>query len=326
MSNLVNPTQVQTSFDYEILELENRSVVQQRTKEIKARLRRAAQDIWEIGQKLVEVRSWLKHGQFEVWLKTEFGWSHRTAYNFINVYETFGKAAKFAEIDIAASALYLLAAPSTPKNIRDQFVQQAIAGDKITYKNVRQTIQEAKPQLPPTATVVNSLDPFISKPELVVILPKTDTKVKTLVLDLEKTASQPTTVSNLSTQPGWYLLEGRHLLFSGDTASAEFFERIPQAAFALAIPYDEWQHNWLINKAETVLVLRQSKIEEKLLERLLLMHSSRGQAVIFPWLPSGEMIAVAHKLERQIFAGDSDSKRCIEAIMRSGLSHQRVIL
>jgi len=62
MSNLVNKVQVQTNFDYEVLEIGNRNVVQQRTEEIKQRLHRAAQDIWESGQKS-EVRSRLKHGQ-----------------------------------------------------------------------------------------------------------------------------------------------------------------------------------------------------------------------------------------------------------------------
>jgi len=37
---------------------------------------------------------------FETWLKAEFGWSRRTAYNFINVYETFAERANLAQIDI----------------------------------------------------------------------------------------------------------------------------------------------------------------------------------------------------------------------------------
>ncbi len=323
MSNLVNKTQIQTSFDYQVLELENRTVVQQRTTEIRQRLRRAAQDIWEIGQKLAEVRSRLKHGQFESWLKAEFGWSHRTAYNFINVYEAFGKAAKFAEADIAASALYLLAAPSTPQNIREQFMERAKAGEKITYKNVLKTFKEAKPQLPPAATVANSLEPYKSQPEIVEILPKTAVEVE----EQELRPTSATIISNQSIRSDWYLLEGRHLLFCGDTASPQFSNRLPQVALALAIPHSEWHHDWLINRAKTVIILQQSALlEEKLVERLLLMHSRRGEAVIFPWLPSGEIIGIAHKLERQIYAGDSNSERFIEAITRSGLRAQKVSL
>ncbi|WP_238845887.1 DUF3102 domain-containing protein [Nostoc edaphicum] len=108
-----------TRFDYELLTPEQRTLVEQCTTEIREQLRQTAQDIWEIGQRLAEVRSKLKHGQFDTWLKAEFGWSRRTAYNFINVYETFDNRANLAQIDIATSALYLLAAPSTPQKLRD---------------------------------------------------------------------------------------------------------------------------------------------------------------------------------------------------------------
>ena len=329
MSSSVNQAQLLTSFDYEGLEVENRTIIQQRTEEIRQRLRRAAQDIWEIGQKLAEVRSQLKHGQFEAWLKAEFGWSHRTAYNFINVYEAFGKPAKFAEIDIAASALYLLAAPSTPQHLRDQFEQRARAGEKITYKNVRQKLEETKSQLPAAPTFVNSLEISRSQPEIVAILPKTEVKLNAVVVEVEQPESHDNSTiitSKRSAQPGWYLLDRRYLLFCGDTATPEFVERIPHAAFALAIPLSQWHHDWLINKARAVSILQASAFDQKLIEQLLLLHSLPGEAVIFPWLPSGALIAVAHKLGRQIYAGDPEFKRCSEAIATSGLRAERVSL
>ena len=100
------------SFDYASLELVQQQHIQQKTVEIKERLRCSAQDIWEIGQRLVAVRSHLKHGQFDNWLKAEFGWSRRTAYNFISIYETFDKSATVAQMNATTSALYLMAAPS----------------------------------------------------------------------------------------------------------------------------------------------------------------------------------------------------------------------
>lgn len=121
---------------------------------------------------------------------------------------------------------------------------------------------------------------------------------------------------------GWYLLEKRHLLFYGDTASPEFVEHLPQGALALAITSNDWDHDWLIDRIRTVIVFPESHLKEQLVEQLLLMFSKPGETVVFPWLPTGEMIAVAHKLERQIYAGDSI--RCIEAIKRSGLRYQRI--
>jgi hypothetical protein len=85
MNNPKKQLEYKSSFDYQILDSQPRSLVQQKTEEIRKRLKRSAQDIWEIGQKLVEVREQLNHGQFEAWIKAEFGWSRRTAYNFISV-------------------------------------------------------------------------------------------------------------------------------------------------------------------------------------------------------------------------------------------------
>ncbi len=59
-------------FDYASLNPETRIVVQQRTSEIKTLIQRAAQDIFDIGQKLVEVKAKLGHGHFRSWLKAEF--------------------------------------------------------------------------------------------------------------------------------------------------------------------------------------------------------------------------------------------------------------
>lgn len=324
MNSLTKKAQVQKVFNYRVLETEKCTIVKRRTEEIKQRLIRAAQDIWEIGQKLVEVRLWLKHGQFEVWLKAEFGWSHRTAYNFINVYEAFHKTANFAEIDMAASALYLLAAPSTSQDIRDKFLNQAREGERITYKQVRQTIKEEKSQLIYPSIIVDVSEP--PKCEIVTLIPKAKVADKVRVADDGQPELQisSNSIANLSIQPGWYLLENQHLLFCGDTASPHFIERIPQAAFALAITSDDWDHDWLIERARTVLVLQELIGEEKLIEQLILMFSNRGEAVVFPWLPTGELIAVANRLERQVYAGDPDIERCVEVISRSGLAYERI--
>lgn len=65
-------------FDYATLNAETRLVVQQQTSEIRTLMRRTAQDIINIGQKLIEVKEQLGHGQFRNWLKAEFNWSVRT--------------------------------------------------------------------------------------------------------------------------------------------------------------------------------------------------------------------------------------------------------
>ncbi|MDW4677752.1 DUF3102 domain-containing protein, partial [Escherichia coli] len=80
---------------------------------IKALMRRSAQDIVNIGQKLIEVKEKLEHGHFRKWLKAEFKWSVSAATRYMQVGEQF-KYTNLIHLSIAASALYELAAPSTP--------------------------------------------------------------------------------------------------------------------------------------------------------------------------------------------------------------------
>jgi hypothetical protein len=127
-------------FDYTALDTETRVVVQQRTTEIKSLMRRAAQDIIDIGQKLIEVKTRLGHGNFGTWLLAEFQWGDDTARNFINVAKRFGQIPKFS--DFAPSALYLLASPSTPEPARLEALERAEAGEPITYTKAREIVNE----------------------------------------------------------------------------------------------------------------------------------------------------------------------------------------
>lgn len=130
-------------FDYAAMDTETRIVVQQRTGEIKSLMKRAAQDIIDIGEKLTEVKERIGHGHFGDWLGAEFGWDERTARNLMQVAETF-RSANFSDLRIAPSALYTLAAPSTPQAARDEALDRAHAGESITYSKARAIVQEHK--------------------------------------------------------------------------------------------------------------------------------------------------------------------------------------
>lgn len=124
------------SFDYASLNGEARIVVRQRTGEIKNLIRRNAQDIVDIGQKLAEVKEQLGHGHFRNWLKAEFDWSVSAAAKFMQVSEQF-KCVKFTHLEIAASALYLLASPSTPEEVRQEALERASQGENITHAEAK---------------------------------------------------------------------------------------------------------------------------------------------------------------------------------------------
>ena len=149
------PTSDSNEFDYSTLDNEVRIVVEQRTTEIKSLMRRTVQDIIEIGQKLTDVKAKLGHGNFIKWLKYEFEWQERSARNFMRVADVF-KSAKFADLDIAASALYLLAAPSIPEQVRQTALGLANEGETITYTKAKSIIDEYKKNKYIDAEIINT--------------------------------------------------------------------------------------------------------------------------------------------------------------------------
>ncbi|MFB3041776.1 MAG: DUF5131 family protein [Candidatus Poribacteria bacterium] len=118
------------------LTTEVQRIVRQRTDEIKTRVKRTTRDLIEIGNKLVEVKHLLRHGTFSDWLKAEFDWTERTAQRLISVAEAF-KSDKLSDLSLAPSALYLLAAPSTPKSARREALERAEHGETITHAKAK---------------------------------------------------------------------------------------------------------------------------------------------------------------------------------------------
>lgn len=298
-----------TNFDYQVLDSQQRSEIEQATAEIRERLRKAAQDIWEIGRMLFEVQSKLQRGQFDEWIKTEFDWSRRTAYKFISVYKRFDNSVNLEEINIATSALYLLAAESTPEEIREEFIQKAQEGEKVTHQQVLKVVKKARDNSENT-TAIPSISEEPSSQQISSILPETTVEKPLSVIPLSYSKIQRDTVIDR----GWYQLESQHQVFSGDTALPEFVNHIPYAVLAIAVTTDDWAHDWLIEKAKTVVVFPESEYDRQKLTGLLVMFSAAEDKIILPWLPQQEMIAIAHQLGRKVYAGDVDAAKCQAAI------------
>ena len=322
-------TQLVTRFDYEILSAKQRTIVQDCTGAIKERLRRTAQDVWEVGQKLVEVRSQLEHGQFEVWLSAEFGWSRRTAYNFINVYEAFSDSTNFAQLDIATSALYKLAAPSTPESVRHQFLDKAQKGEKVTHKQISQALTAAK-----NSSVVAKSKPSASpSSKILQVIPKARAGLEVPKAETTLNSQPPISSKSIMTQTQieiksgcWYLFDRINVLFCGDTALAEFCDRAPEASLALAVTSDDWDHDWLIEKVSNLILLKESSLRTGLIEQIISLLSAEGDIVILPWLPDEDMLAIAHRLNRRIVAGDPSPERCQKAIAKVGMPVEQIRL
>lgn len=137
------------AYDYSrIPNPEDREALRSAALDIKPRLKRVVGDIVETGRQLLEVRDRCPHGQWGEWLGTEFDLSETMARNWMNSAERFaGKSANFA--DLPLSALYQLAAPSTPPAAVAAIEQRVIGGERVKLAEVKATIAEHKPAPPP---------------------------------------------------------------------------------------------------------------------------------------------------------------------------------
>lgn len=139
------PGRAETSvrFDYGALDSETRQYVMERAKSIHDLTRMAANGIMLVGQYLAETKERLGHGRFLDWVEREFAWKERTARNLMMVYECF-KSANFADLQIEASALYLIAAPSTPEPVRTEIIRRAESGEPVTHAGAKALRREFK--------------------------------------------------------------------------------------------------------------------------------------------------------------------------------------
>jgi hypothetical protein len=104
-------------------------------------IKRTTVDLVEFGQILTEVRSTLTHKEFLDFVKA-IGISRPTAYRWIAAAGA-GQACSHVE-NIESTALYALAAPSTPEDVRDAFLRQADAGQGVTLQAVRATLNDRR--------------------------------------------------------------------------------------------------------------------------------------------------------------------------------------
>ena len=129
--------------------------------------KRVIADVIEIGRLLTECKHICGHGNWLPWLDREFGWADDTALNFMRVYE-LSKSRKFRDLSLPLSGLYLLAAPSTPKEARDEIIERAQAGETVPVAEVKRTIERtkgrkqpsSKPDKPTTKPQANIADDF----------------------------------------------------------------------------------------------------------------------------------------------------------------------
>jgi hypothetical protein len=110
---------------------------------IRALGKRVIGDIIEIGRRLSESKKLCGHGNWLPWLDREFGWSDDTARNFMQVSE-LTESRNFRDLSLPISGPYMLAAPSTPEQARQEVIARAEDGERLSVNDIRKLIDDAR--------------------------------------------------------------------------------------------------------------------------------------------------------------------------------------
>ncbi len=122
-------------FNYAALPAEKAASARAAAERIRGRMQLAAESIIEVGRELIEQKAALGHGSFLPWIEAEFGMSGVSSSRFMNVAEQFGSKS-FIVKDLPPTALYALAAPSTPEPVRTEVLERASNGEKVTAREI----------------------------------------------------------------------------------------------------------------------------------------------------------------------------------------------
>jgi hypothetical protein len=298
------------------LSLREQQVLRQAAQEIRQNIDTTIRAIWTIGRKLVEVRWQLEENLFGEWLHREFEWSRRTAYHYINVYEAFPQidTENFTRLDIDVSALYLLAAPSTPSELRSHFFKLAQSGKRVRHKDVKASLQQVK-VLSIVTDTGSTLEVQLASPKHILELPEDDE-------DLETGTAIAQSVSAI--HPAWNLVNEHLSLYWGDISAPRFNEYLPDEAFVLATPSNTLQQAWLANNTRSSIAIDKSQLDKKMVAGFLEVIAERQKAIVFPWLPKVQIVKIALELQLDVYAADANLHHCERLLSQLGFDLQQI--
>jgi hypothetical protein len=193
----VSPYQLQKlatlRYNYAEIPEEHRELVQRAALDILAHGEKLKQNIITIGKRLLEVKE-IMPGKFTAWFTEEFNLSDRMAQNMMNVAREYGERPETVS-GLSDSVLYVLAAPSTPPEVRLEIETHfKETGKAPSRTEVKRAVKARKP-----------------RPE-VVIEPEPEPEIETLPIESKRLADAGFTLQR-------YGQQYRYAWQRGDTTS-----------------------------------------------------------------------------------------------------------
>lgn len=134
-------------FDYAALDAETRAFVSHEDQDFDHNMNAAGSRFIAACHNLAHIHAALRYKRpgFVEYVNSKPGLSNGTAYRMIDVARMFPN---LGNIDAGPSALYLLAAPSTPETARQEALERAEAGESVTYTAAREIVDFHRQDVP----------------------------------------------------------------------------------------------------------------------------------------------------------------------------------
>jgi len=99
-------------------------------------------NIIEIGRRLNDAKALVGHGNWLSWLEREFGWTDKTAQNFMSLANAASKNENFSNLNVPVSGLYLLARPNVPQEVIEAVAKHSEQGDRLSLAQIKQLVEQ----------------------------------------------------------------------------------------------------------------------------------------------------------------------------------------
>ena len=133
------PMSVVENFDYLVLPPDTAEQLRKQAARIRGNI---TVSVIEIGRELLKAKELLDHGQFIAWVESEVGIMARSAQRYIGAAELCNKNDTVSLLP--PTTIYLLAAKSTPKEVVNEVIAKAAAGEILPRHVVSEKIDKAK--------------------------------------------------------------------------------------------------------------------------------------------------------------------------------------
>lgn len=136
------PATAATGFNYAALTSAEARKARKAADAIRASIKNAQQSYMDAGRELVAIKDAIPHGEFGKWLDAEFGMSVRTAQNYMNAFKLWQENETVS--DLSPKAIYALAAPSTPLDVKKGILDRIKSGEVPSGNSIITEITAAK--------------------------------------------------------------------------------------------------------------------------------------------------------------------------------------